>query len=297
MGVIPAEGMMWADFKKKYPKYESNQDVKKVFMEKNNKPVVPEDLIPVIKEMDEKDSFNEYHLTVSHWDSKLQTHTGKATNAVFQINASQKVNQELGKDPKVWGLYQMVLKNTNGIKDTTIGLHPTTPQCVGWSRIDVSNKDAWIIEEFQSDVIQKFRKNLRSLLSNSPSGLKINGDTITPAEIKAAAIKIDKSLENWQDAAMTSVLDNAKAHGISKVYLHGSGVRSELSGGSAGGMYGKDNVNPKIIEMYDGNAQKYGFSKCDYTDYPNANPQMVKAVEKIGLQTSCWVLDVNKKKA
>ena len=293
MAVIPPEGIDWVTFKKKYPKYESNQEVKSVFMEKGNQPVVPEDLVESIKKADENDSFNEFHLTVSHWDSELQTHANKeeGTNAVFQINSSEKLNKELGKDPKVWGLYQMVLKETNGINGTSVGVHPTTPQCVGWSRVDVSNKGAWIIEEFQSDVMQKFRKNVRSILANSPEGIRINGDLITPDELKKAVIKIDKALENWSDAAMNSVVENAKSHGITKLYMHGSGVRSHLSGN-----HDAENLNPRLVELYDTNAKKYGFQECQYSDYPNANKETLNATKDKGFSTSCWAMDLTPKK-
>jgi hypothetical protein len=292
---IPLDGITWPEFKRKFPKYENLQEVKSVFMSKNNKPAIPEDFTHLLAQADEKDKFNSFHVTFSDWDG-MQRHNNKNPNLVVQINTSQKADNELSKDPKTWALYQFILKHSNGIEGQDVGLHPTTPHLIAWSRVDVSNKDAWIIEEIQSDVAQKFRKNIKYLLQNSPSGLKLDDVIVTSEEIKKHMSKIDEAFANWQKASIEAVLQNAKAHGIKKVYIHGHGIRSEMSGGGrVNGIYAsysKKHINPRIVEIYDGMPEKYGFKKCDYTDYPNYNPKLLSKVKKLGLPSHCWYLDL-----
>lgn len=297
MQIVPPEGMGWVEFKKKKPNLENHPEIKNIFMSKNGKPVMPEDFNGALQEADEKDKYNSFHVTFSAWDRDLQVHNRSALpNLVVQLNSSQKTDDELSKDPKTWALYQMVLKKSNGISGENIGTHPTTPHLISWSRVDVSNKDCWIIEEFQSDVAQKFRKNLRSMLKSSPSGLKLGDEFVTASEIKKHLSKIDEAFSYWQKASMDAVIKNAKAHGIKKLYIHGMGIRSTMSGGGTvgtiDGTYNKNHINPRIVEIYDGTAQKYGFQKCDYTDYPNYSSSTLSDTKKRDLPTYCWYLDI-----
>lgn len=295
MQSIPAEGIAWPEFKRKFPKFENIKEVKELFLSKKNQPVVPEDLVETIKQADEATKNNAFHVTFSDWDG-AQRHNRSQTNLVVQLNSSQKIDDEMAQDPKLWALYQMILKENNGISNERVGTHPTTPHLISWSRVDVSNKDSWIIEEFQSDAAQKFRKNLRAMIKNSPSGLKLNGQDITPSDLKGYMTKIDSMFENWQKASMEAVIQNAKAHGIKNVFMHGHGIRSMMSGGQVlNGSYidyNKDFVNPRIKEIYDGNAEKFGFEKVDYTDYPNFSKETLKATTDKGLPTHCWKLKV-----
>lgn len=297
MQSIPPEGMAWAEFKRKFPKMENVQEIKDIFMRKNNKPVVAEDFVHAMKAADEKDKFNSFHVTYGTWSGAQRHNMKSGDNLVVQLNSSQKADMEIAQDPKAWALYQHILKSTNGISDSgSVGAHPTTPHLVSWSRVDVSNKGAWVIEEFQSDAAQKFRANIKSMLRNSPGGLKLEGQEISPDEIKGYLGKIDKAFENWQKASMDAVIENAKAHGIKRVYMHGVGIRSEMSGGVVQNgkymEYSKDFINPRIKEIYDGNAQKFGFQKCSYTDYPNYDADTLSKATSKGLPTHCWYLDI-----
>jgi hypothetical protein len=96
---------------------------------------------------------------------------------------------------------------------------------------------------------------------------------------------------------MEAVIQNAKAHGIKTVYMHGYGIRSMMSGGQyLNGSYvdySKDYINPRIKEIYDGNAEKFGFKKCDYTDYPNFEKETLNKTTDKGLPTHCWKLKVS----
>src|SRR6185295_8564018 len=116
-----------------------------------------------------------------------------------------------------------------------IGLHPTTPHLVSWSRVDTDQKGkAWVIEEAQSDFAQKFRGNLKALMKSFPAGAQINGHKITADEMAKYAKVIDKHVEDWSEASMQAVIENAKAHGITKIYMHGAEMRAHMSGGIRG---------------------------------------------------------------
>jgi hypothetical protein len=78
--------------------------------------------------------------------------------------------------------------------------------------------------------------------------------------------------------------------------MHGAGIRSHMSGGSmVNGQlreYNKDFINPRITDIYDGTAQKYGFTKVDYTDYPHKSVDTLNETRKKGLPTHCWALSL-----
>lgn len=298
--LIPAEGIAWAEFKRKFPQQEKGlpQVIKDVFMKANNKPVLPEAFAEAARQLD--DNGKKYHLTFSKWDSPLQRHRGKdgAPNLVVQINNSAESEKELSQDPKLWGLYQQLLRKTNGIGADSIGLHPTTPHLVSWSRVDTDQgKDAWAIEEYQSDFAQKFRRNLKALISSYPSGASINGQTVTVDEIKKYAKTIDKHLEDWSEASMQAVIENAKSHGIKKLYMHGAELRGNMSnsGKYTREFWDNSNTKPQTVgfrKIYDENPRKFGFQECDYTDYPKHSPSQLKSLNDNKLSTKCWVMDL-----
>lgn len=298
MGLIPAEGMTWVDFKRKFPAQEKNlpASVKDVFMKANNKPVMPEQFAQGMRELDNNDK--KYHLTYSHWESDLQRHRDEKQkpNLVVQINNSAESEKELSADPKLWSLYQHLLQQANGISEGSIGLHPTTPHMVSWSRVDTDQGgSAWVIEEHQSDFAQKFRRNLKALMSNFPAGASINGHQITAAEMKKYAKTIDKHVEDWADASMQAVIDNAKAQGIKKLYMHGAELRGNMSNSNqyTREFWDNKNTQPQTVgfrQIYDETPRKAGFQQCDYTDYPNYSAERLNSLNKNKLSTKCWVL-------
>jgi len=305
MALIPAEGMAWAEFKRKFPAEEKSlpPSVKAVFTSAQNKPVMPEQFAQAMRALD--DNSKKYHLTYSEWSSKLQRHNppGRA-NLVVQVNNSEASEKELSQDPKLWSLYQHLLQKTNGISNGSIGMHPTTPHMVSWSRVDtdqsVKGKNAWAIEEYQSDFAQKFRRNLKALMSQFPAGTKINGQNITAEDMKQYAKKIDTHLSDWTEASMSAVIENARAQGITHLYMHGAELRGYMSNG---GKYDReywDNPNTKPFtvgfrKIYDENPRKFGFQQCDYTDYPKHNKEMLNNLKKNKLSTKCWVLELQPK--
>ncbi len=302
MGLIPAEGMAWAEFKKKFPQQERSlpKSVRDVFMSANNKPVMPEQFATAMRSMD--DSASKYHITFSHWSSPLQRHRGKdqKPNLVIQVNNSAEKEKELSSDPKLWALYQHLLQDANGIdaENNKIGLHPTTPHLVSWSRVDTDQeKGHWVIEEYQSDFAQKFRANINALINESPSGMTLNGQAITAEDMKNYAKTIGKHVEDWGDASMQAVIQNAKAQGVKKLYMHGAEVRGAMSSSDyTREFWDNKNTRPQTSgfrKIYDEGPRKYGFQECDYTDYPKYSAERVAKMNEAKLSTKCWVLHLD----
>ena len=302
MAMIPAEGMAWAEFKRKFPAEEKSlpPSVKAVFTSAQNKPVMPEQFAQAMRSLD--DNSKKYHLTYSEWGSGLQRHNPPGRpNLVVQVNNSEASEKELSQDPKLWSLYQHLLQQTNGISNGSIGMHPTTPHMVSWSRVDTDQqtkgKNAWAIEEYQSDFAQKFRRNLKALASKFPSGTKLSGQHVTAEDMKKYAKTIDNHLSDWTEASMQAVIDNAKAQGVTHLYMHGAEMRGYMSNG---GRYSRefwDNPNTKPFtvgfrKIYGENPAKFGFKECDYTDYPKHNKDMLNNLKKNKLSTKCWVLEL-----
>jgi hypothetical protein len=301
MALVPPEGIAWAEFKRKYPEQEKSlpQSVKAVFTSAQNKPVMPEQFAQALRTLD--DNSKKYHLTYSHWTSDLQKHRPESKpNLVVQVNNSEESEKNLSQDPKLWALYQKLLLQTNGISGQQMGLHPTTPHLVSWSRVDTDqSKDSWAIEEYQSDMAQKFRKNLRSLMSQFPSGANINGHVISRSDMEKYAKQIDKHLEDWGDASMQAVIENAKAHGVTKLYMHGAELRGMMSGGYGREFWDNPNTKPKTVgfrKIYQDAPPRFGFKECEYTDYPKSSSKMLKRLQDAKLSTKCWVLDLSEPK-
>jgi hypothetical protein len=248
--MIPPEGIAWGDFKRQFPKMENVPAVKAMFQAKNNKPVVPEDVATALKKFDESAQKKAFHLTYSTWEG-MQCHDGRSPNLVVQLNHSEESEKMAAQDPKLWALCQAAIKMTNQVEGTDMGSHPLTPQAVSHIRIDTaSGEKGWIIEEFQSDFAQKFRSRIASLIGANPAGLKLAGQSVsvedilgTPMKDKDGKVrinpktqeimreggmraKIDKLVEGWQSASLNASIENARAHGVKKLYMHGPGVRA-----------------------------------------------------------------------
>lgn len=299
MALIPPEGMAWAEFKRKYPQQEKTlpASIKAVFMAANNQPVLPEAFAQAAKSLDDKSK--KYHLTYSMWKSELQRHrdSDQKPNLVVQVNNSEESEKELSADPKLWALYQKLLTVSNGIGDDQIGMHPTTPHLVSWSRVDTDQEGkAWVIEEYQSNFAQKFRRNMDALIREFPAGAQINGHVVTPDEMKKYAKIIDKHLDDWSEASMQAVIDNAKANGVPKLYMHGAELRGWMSGiGDSREYWDNPNTRSRTVgfrRIYDENPRKFGFQECDYTDYPVHSSKTLTSLQKGKLSTKCWVMDL-----
>lgn len=282
---IPPEGIAWAQFKKVAPNMEQWPEVKNLFMQKNNKPVMPEDIVQELQ----KQVGSNYHVTYATWDG-AQRHREDAKNSenlVMQLNTSEKMEKELSSDPKLWDFYQLIQKAANHIdlEKDAVGGHPVTPHLASWVRIDTGGgKDGWIIEEFQSDFDKGLAHQIAQFKQQNPDGYNYAGHHYTCDEMTEYQKKIEKSLGNWHLASMKATEELAKKQGVKNLYLHGEGVRSTLSG------MDEAKQNPIWLqEMYFKTPKALGWDKVDYTDYPVQSKSFLNEVKTNGRPTYCWV--------
>ena len=281
MQSIPAAGMFWKDFKRQFAQLAVYPEVQEVFMRRNNKLVFPED---VAKDLAEVDA-DSYHVSYSEWDSELQKHNPKENEhqLVVQLNNSKKIEDELSKDPKMWAVYHHLQSQINHTGAGVVGLHPTTPQSVSWARVDQSSgQEGWIVEEFQSDTLRYIKRMMDGLVSKNPEKIEVDGHSLTPDELTQYGKKIRKTLSGWLKAQYQAVENLARKQGVKTLYIHGTGIRSYLSG------YNEDEVPEAFGERYDELAQENGFEKCDYSDYPSQSRKTKSETKAAGLSTHCW---------
>jgi hypothetical protein len=277
MAVIPPQGVAWGEFKKANKQMESWPEVKALFMSKNNKPVMPEDIAQAIAKIPEQ----QYHITYDSWEG-VQRHNDKK-NLVVQLNTGESFDKTLGEDPKLWNFYQMVQQSANGTNGQGSS-HPVTPHTVGWVRIDTSSPEHFMVEEFQSDFNQKLKKHIKAAFEKNPKGtVSFGGQSYTHEEADEYIDKIEKAFEGWMPTAYQAVEALAKKQGVKKIFVHGVGVRKQLSG-----------VSPEqhvatFDEAYKKQPQKMGYQQCNYSDYPSFNPD----IQNKNIDKKCWVKDIS----
>jgi hypothetical protein len=287
MTVIPPQGMSWVDFKKAAPHLENIAEVKKVFMTKANKPTMPEDLMPAVQEYQKQIKKKEFTVTYSKW-SGAQTHNDNS-DLVFQINTSESLAEEVNADPKLSAMYTYVMQSYNASS------HPTTPHSISWSRVDTSNgAKGWIIEEFQSDVMNKMRPQINQAIKDSNSGVVKLGDLQMPKdEAKQLLKKLTDMFQESHNAALNAIEEAAKKHGVKNLYMHGSAPRASMSGSGylngARTSYSKDFISHGITRQYDDFPKANGFEGCEYTDYPSFDRSMATSVKHSFGNIRCWV--------
>ena len=278
LATIPPEGITWSDFKKQQPKMQNWPEVKQTFMSKNNKPVLPED---IVRSMSQHDGYD-FHLTFSSWDG-AQRHSS-APDFVMQLNTSAAMEKKLSQDPKLWAFFQYVQKSANHTAGDNMGGHPVTPHCASWVRIDTSSgKDGWIIEEFQSDFGARLHDEINELVKKaSQTDFHIDEFTFTADEMHKYTNDVADIVSGWHMASMKAVEELAKRNGVKDLYLHGSGIRATLSGMS------KDRALPVWLQtMYDKVPKAEKWEAVDYSDYPNKGGTGSKAKDR-GYSTQCW---------
>lgn len=287
--LIPPEGISWQQFKTSNKSMENWPEAKRLFQGKTGtgEKVMPEDVAKVAEEFPS----NRFHVSYTQWDG-AQRHLGdRAKNLVVQINNSEETEKRLSKDPRLFKFFQYVQKWA------LTSSHPVSPHCIGWVRVDTTaGKDGWVIEEFQSDFSAKLRADLEKTLEQNPKGLLDNlGFHATKAELLGFTKEIEKVLSGWYHAAQAGMEKLAQQQGVEKLYLHGPNVRAQLSWLDA------DRPLPvKITEMYDKDPPKFGFEKCDYTEYPKTSKEVINGVKGLKTKdltrkdTRCWVKKLKK---
>lgn len=275
---IPPEGIVWGQFKKLFPKGENWPEVKQMFMAKANKPLLPEEAIEAMKRHEGK----AFHLTYSSWDG-AQRHT-TAKNLVVQLNTSQAMEQHLTQDPKLWNWFQFVQKSANHTHGDNLGGHPVTPHIASWIRVDTSKgKEGWVVEEFQSDFGARLYDELNNLKKQQPQGADIEGQHYSVEEMERYSKQIEEAMGTWYEASMHGIEQLAKQQGAKQIFIHGEDVRAKLSGMTKG------QKNPVWMQkMYNREPPKYGYEKCDYTDYPSKSTSFLEGLKTNDRQTWCW---------
>jgi hypothetical protein len=272
MQVIPPEGIAWAQFKKLHKQMENWPEVKALFMSKNNKPVMPEDVANEIAKKPEQ----QFHISYSTWDGG-QRHS-QANNLVVQVNTGEFFDKELGQDQKLWQFYQMIQQSANGAAGGHAGSHPVTPHTIGWVRIDVSSPESFIVEEFQSDFNQKLKKKVRDSLGSRDS-FEYGGERYTAKEAEQYVDKISELFKHFNPISYDIVEKLARQQGIKQIYIHGQGVRRYLSG------VNEDQHIAAFDEAYTKLPKQNGYSECNYEDYPNHSNRTSSAIKN----HQCWV--------
>lgn len=284
MQAIPAEGVTWANFKKSNQKLSNLPEVKQMFMKKNNKPVMPEDVVAAMKKHDA----GAFHITYAKFDGAQrhrENYTQKGNpNLVMQLNTSAGMEAHLNKDPKLWSFFQLIQEAANHTHGNEIGGHPVTPHCASWVRVDTGGgKDGWIIEEFQSDFEKRLESEIATCKRDHPNGLQVNGHNFTVPEMENYQKQISSAIKGWHMASMSGMEELAKKQGLKYVYLHGPGVRAQLSGMQP------SRKNPIWLDhMYNQAPEEAGWEKCEYNDYPVKSASFAKDLKASGRPTYCW---------
>lgn len=283
---IPAEGISWVDFKRANKAMENWPETRKLFETKMSgaDKITPEDVASTMQ----KYPANEFHVSYSIWGGAqrhMDQYSGKSVpNLVMQVNTSSEIEKELAKDPKLFKFFAHVQKwgNYSG--------HPVNPHCIGWVRIDTTNqKDGWVVEEFQSDFSARLRRDLEEIIKQRPQRLYEElGFYASSNELMQFAAKTEKILQGWYHAAIAGVEELARKQGVKTLYLHGPNIRARMSG------LDPDRPYPvKLLEMYDQDPPKFGYEKCDYSEYPSYNQSLIKEVKNRAADpekqaTRCW---------
>jgi hypothetical protein len=262
---------MWAQFKKIAPKMENWPEVKDAFMKKNNKPLMPEDLLNAIKSVPDKS----FHVTFSRWDG-IQRHTRKNPNLVMQLSMNKDMETKLQEDPKMWGFYKYLLNASGG--------HPITPRIASWVRVDTSaGKDGWIVEEFQTDFESNLQGQLAHIKSQPHRNIQLeDGTQLSYDEASKIGYGIANIINGWHKASINGLHELAKKQGVKYIYQHGEGIAATLRSF-------KEGENPVWMqELYSKTPKALGWEKIDYNDYPDKNPRLADEAKQKGRPTYCW---------
>ncbi|HUM43274.1 MAG TPA: hypothetical protein PKI14_10025 [Fervidobacterium sp.] len=183
-GIIDSGAMM-----KKFPN--QKEAIKKVFADKGK--LTSDELQQKIDAIPK----NKYHMNYQPWNGMQRTN--RNNEVVMQLDHSPESMQEIEKDPEL-------LRVFNKISDVSQRSgHPTNPNTIAWSRVDMSNPKKWLIDEVQSD----FGSTARDFL-------KKEGKTEDADRVQ----KIIDIHKNWREALTNHVLKEAKKHGVEAVYTH-----------------------------------------------------------------------------
>ena len=259
---IPKDGYIeWADFKKQNPKISGDPLVQKMFTTAPKARITKEHAEKFINELPGK----KFHISYGKpWDG-MQRHNEKNKQLVVQINNSEDMEKQIKADPELHRFYHMAL-DLNRVSG-----HPISDQGIGWSRVDTSNKDHFVVDEIQSDLGSSISGALRALeLSkngNDQSKKEEAEETLKYIEekyglnqeqIRSLVPKINKITSGWDEAIMNNIIDLAKKNGAKKVSIH-SAISKHISNNE-----NKGEPTLKYKGIYDDLPVKYGFKPSIY---------------------------------
>lgn len=287
---IPAEGIHWANFKKQNQQASNWNEIKSIFLSKEDDIARPEDFVKALDEYG-----GDFHLTFSRWDGAQRHSKQKGNlnaNLVVQLNTGEKMEAELKEDPKLFSFFQLIQKAANRVGqhgDHQIGGHPVTPFCASWIRVDTTaGQDGWVIEEFQSDFASSLREQVEAIRSQHPEGLTLEGEHFHPDDMKTYAKRIEKIISGWHEASSKGMEEFAKKQGVKTLYLHGEDVRAKLSG-----MDKREAGNPIWMQhMYNHYPKANGWEDTTYSEYPNASADFKRELEDDGRSLKCWKKEI-----
>lgn len=260
--LIPPNGISWADFKKQNPTLASSHHVNKLFVSAPKQFVTPDILNKAIAA-----GADSYKVTYSSW-SGSQRHITDNPNLVIQINANQKLQEELAKDFDLRDVYQYITESARASS------HPVTPFIVGWARVDVSNPDSWLIEETQSDFSAALRKEIEKLKTDGHNSIDLYGKQMPLSDFANHARKIQSLTSSWLDAIHQAVNDMAKKQGVEKLYMHGPDTRATLSN------MNQEKYPEWLNYMYVKYPPQNKWEKANYNNLPNASKSFAESVKK-----------------
>lgn len=325
MSLIPTSGIKWVEAKQKNPKFNQVDAIKSVFMAKgSNNLVYPEDFVKAIDNQYKQAQKQQYFITYGYWpiivnrpryfkyygggidDTSRLNH-----ELLINVNVSQQIKDTLSADPKLWNLYfnlaHNIIKFDNRGPRNKLWSHPILPFTMGVVRIDTSaGNKGWIVEDLQSDVAQKWKRNLRAIMQRADV-IKLGQMSYTKDELEKYTQNISNLFKNIHDVLFEAVKQNAINHGVEKLYMYSPEVMATISIGDVPDreIYSKDDVSfysrdyfPKwLIERYHDHPKSLGFKPIPYMETPFADPFFARIAEqKMGQVGDCWVYDLKSSK-
>jgi len=274
MDQIPAGGSLdWAQFKNdpETKNLAGNPVIQKMFTSAPKQRLTKDHAESYMKEIPSKD----FHVSYQRWNG-IQRHNDQ-DQLVVQINNGESMDKQMANDPALNGLYKYIQAASLNSG------HPVTPQSVGWSRVDTSHPDHWMIDEIQSDLGSSISKELDEINKTGESG-RMKEFGLNAKDGSKAVHKMTDHMQGWDRAALNHIIELAKKHGVKKVSIQ-SGQSKTLVNKSKSA-----EVTNKYDKIYNRMPQEYGFQPDKYDSLPMKDKKSNLMGQPI------WTLDLSGKK-
>jgi hypothetical protein len=267
--MVPPEGYIdWATFKKDNPSMAGDPLVQRMFTSAPKQRLTQEHAQKYLSEVPGK----EFHMSYTKWTG-MQRHRS-VPQLVVQVNNGSFMDDVLAKDPEAYRLYsfmQQASKNSG---------HPTTPQSIGWSRVDTGDKDHWFIDEVQSDFGAGVARELSKIQENPEHATAFASKVGIPVE-KAQKVlhRLVDVMQGWDRALVEHVIDLAKRNGVKQVSMHSGKSKTVTNKG------GESEITNKYDKLYNKMPQEMGFHGDFYKNLP-------VATDKSLMEQPVWTLNI-----